>query len=580
MKFTISKNTFPSLDHLIEKLARKARKLGVPAPSYTVGADVSVPVYPRDSHGAIVSTLPALYHIACVEIVLDYEPMMLAGWDFVAVVEHLSTGNVVSRCPGHEETEIPANYRTDAPTCDHCGTVRRRIETFIVRDESGTFQRIGRTCLRDFTGHNVAGLAGRLSVWREIYGALTGWSDEDERGAGGRMAILTASFVAWVCLVVEAEGRFYSKKMADTTGCEATANTAWRALHDAKGSPSVENRSKAAELLEWVADTTDTNDYMSNLRVACAEETIRDRRIGLVASVYGAHERALGREVARKAEQATRINEYMGAPGDKFGRKLSSKDKKAGATAHPALTVTLEKIITIEGHYGTSYLHVFRSAEGHTLKWFGSEDAAYDLRWSYETVGQSLRGNDITQSVECFPVGSTFEIAATVKACDEYKGTKQTVLTRVKRLTPALDSDALKARRVADAVELEAVKAEIAATFTELKACVNVAHVEIINACSYYVTFNDGTERAMGQTCAERLIKNDAGLRAMSDTDHEMAKVIKTNTEGLITVSKDAAGTWYLHVGDRAATPATVEEVTGIFNAYRIKGGRLAGVSA
>lgn len=149
----------------------------------------------------------------------------------------------------------------------------------------------------------------------------------------------------------------------------------------------------AQRVLEFARNMEGDGDYPSNMRAMAQQEHLTYKHIGLMASaVSGWH-----REQEKLAEQAAEraapaLNEWIGAP----------KDKLAG------IPVTVVGLKYIPGDYGGQSLITMRDDQGRTLKWFASNPPELDE-------------------------GSKMMIdKATVKALDEYQGTKQTVITRAK----------------------------------------------------------------------------------------------------------------------------------------------------
>jgi len=75
--------------------------------------------------------------------------------------------------------------------------------------------------------------------------------------------------------------------------------------------------------------------------------------------------------------------------------------------------VKVEKVITIDGEWGTSFLVIMTSVEGHSLKNFASGGSAF-----------------ATDAIEAEKDGEPLKIKATVKKHDTYKDLPQTVVTR------------------------------------------------------------------------------------------------------------------------------------------------------
>ena len=84
-------------------------------------------------------------------------------------------------------------------------------------------------------------------------------------------------------------------------------------------------------------------------------------------------------------------SEYQGEVGDKI-----------------TAIVTVEKAIMLDGYYGPSTMHIMRDYDGNCYVW--------------------------TTAARSWEVGSEHNIAGTIKELKQYRGTKQTVLTRCRSL--------------------------------------------------------------------------------------------------------------------------------------------------
>ena len=103
-------------------------------------------------------------------------------------------------------------------------------------------------------------------------------------------------------------------------------------------------------------------------------------------------------------KRAQDVSEYVGEVGERI-----------------TVEVTLKGSYSFETHYTysgeTNYIHTFEDAAGNVYKWKTADCLSYkpeDRNWVYPEPGDRLT------------------ITGTVKAHEEYKGTKQTVLTRCK----------------------------------------------------------------------------------------------------------------------------------------------------
>lgn len=168
----------------VAKINRKAAKLGCSPVGFECGAPYNEPgVVVTDDES--FAACGALEGINCRKVVRTFvnvkvfgETPKLAGWEFIGVIVPMGVGNIL-KIVGNEE--VPEAYRTAEPKCDHCKTIRRRNETYLVRHESGEWKQVGSTCIEDFLGGlSVEAVAGALEMILGVIGRCL--SDEDEIG--------------------------------------------------------------------------------------------------------------------------------------------------------------------------------------------------------------------------------------------------------------------------------------------------------------------------------------------------------------------------------------------------------------
>lgn len=198
--YNIPEVNFSSFVARIEKLNKRARKLNVEPIAYTVNTEKMVK-YVADEHGVRRDVLVKVF-----EVSLDIPEIKLGGWSFVATIDHTEeAGNIVRVAPSFDGV-LSSEYRTCAPNCEHCRINRVRNETFIVRNVvSGEIKQIGRSCLKDFLGHDVASFLARCEM---IALASEAAEDSESYGvSGGGLEYYTlVEYVACVLSVVDAKG--------------------------------------------------------------------------------------------------------------------------------------------------------------------------------------------------------------------------------------------------------------------------------------------------------------------------------------------------------------------------------------
>jgi hypothetical protein len=96
---------------------------------------------------------------------LSGEPPRLEGWEVVGRLDHRDGGPgriaFASRGVDH------AAWSGARPWCEHCGLLRRRTVTYLVRRRGGEIRQIGSSCLRDYTGHDLARVVRQAELIRK-----------------------------------------------------------------------------------------------------------------------------------------------------------------------------------------------------------------------------------------------------------------------------------------------------------------------------------------------------------------------------------------------------------------------------
>jgi hypothetical protein len=354
-------------------------------------------------------------------VTIDAETPKIAGWTFVATIDHSATaGNIIRSVP-NTNCEIPETYRSVSPVCDHCGKIRSRRDTFLLRcDATGEFKQIGRQCIRDFIGYDVT----RAVALAEIsYSSSPSDSDRDYEGGIvlDRRYIFVRTYLAHVSACIRKLGWVSRKdaEMRDYTVQPTSSN----AHHNMFPPPN--SRDDRIALIDKDFETADAaleyglslasnprGEYEYNLSIVCQETMIEGRSIGLLASLIPAFFRYTEREFQRTERRAAlKLGEsqHVGKEGDKIG------------TGKQHVIAPFEAVLygynAFDGRFGPTYLYRFRGDDGNVFVWFASEGPA-------ETLG--LGGLDASRRVRVRIVGGT------VKKHSEREGVKQTQLTRTK----------------------------------------------------------------------------------------------------------------------------------------------------
>lgn len=290
MLYTIPLENLDTFENRFNKLVKAANKIGVPAPTRLILGHIQREV--KNTDGVVERTYTV------VEVSVEGSAPVIAGWQFVAVLEHTDEGNIVRRVPGSDESIDLAAYRTVEPWCDHCRLNRRRNDTYLVRRnkmDAHDIKQVGSSCLKDFTGHADPHAYARLAEMLIDFDLYAGNDEDDYLGGGSGSAVSGLRWVLsrTVCAIRE---RGWAPRSKSLPG-HATADVVMD--ENFKGISRDGDEALIEAAIDW-ARTMDAgdNDYLWNLRTVCKHDYIGDRQIGIAASLITAYQREEAKKYA------------------------------------------------------------------------------------------------------------------------------------------------------------------------------------------------------------------------------------------------------------------------------------------
>lgn len=386
MSYQLTLEALEATREKIEKINAKASKKGLSGRLEVIAEEITVT---HDIAGIPVEEV--LYSTT-----ITGEPPKHNGWVFLATLEWVDTGVIVRAVPGAPTAD---RSKFEPNKCDHCGTYRRRNETYVVRnEETGEQLQVGSTCLKDFLGWSgsVAFLTDE-DCDREISGFLN----------FGSPVYTTESIlaVAWACVTT-----FGYQKAHEDNPTKATVYTVIAARENkynrelkARIAPVAKDAIPMAQKLrEFILsdEFRGDGDYVQNLKTYCAADTNTARSFGFLASVPQAYARHLEKTLIRERANANRKNEWIGTLKKRQTFKVKVRAVK-----------WLEDYYNPHG--GSKPLYTLITEDGYELKWFASNDG--------------VLGEDVTPDDQDF-----FPLIGTVVKHDEYNGYKSTCINRCK----------------------------------------------------------------------------------------------------------------------------------------------------
>lgn len=361
----------------LEKLQKKINRIinkGAPI-KFEIGEDCYIPYHIDgiyDVNGRLVT-----FYLKAKEVYVEGE-YIINGWRFVATIEHKDSGNIIRSIDPKLEDKIPEIYRTCAPYCDHCKQARHRKDTYLIYNEStNEFKQVGKSCLMEYTCGLSADICAEICSCIPMCESACELDDEFMRSVKASMRTSSCVSSKEIKEVSYAYVKQNGYKSGETT--RAIADLVFNGRSNARGS-----KEQIEKVDAWVKSLDANNDYLKNAKVAWESSYSEYRDIAFIASLINTY----FKEMTRKDEIAKSNNTYMGNVGDKVVFKVASK-----------------RVLYCKGkyaYYGDEvYMFELHDEQGHTILWS-------------------------TSSIVC--VGDI--IQAKIKELGEYKGIKQTIITR------------------------------------------------------------------------------------------------------------------------------------------------------
>lgn len=372
----------------IAKLNRKAVKLGV--------APMIFEVTGKFEDKKITGPNDNEYLVRFCEVRISGDSPVLAGWNFLAQLDHDNGYNIVNNLSGKS---LSGEYGTVAANCDHCKIDRQRNKTYIVENiKSRVRKQVGSTCVKDFTGHKSPEKV--LAIYSNFFRLISDAAEcnGEYLSTGGEYRQNTADFVRMAVAVILKDG--FRPAASD----QSTKDVVFYHLYPPKGvygelvvlearnllaQPDV-NRFTAFMLMDFV-DELDAkkslNDFEFNLKNILSDETFKPR----YGSYLAAGVNSAIKSFIKRKEVVAKSNEFIGDP----------------ANGRETFDLNFIRQSTFESQFGMSTRYVFEDVKGNSVVLFSTSD------FELETA-------------------RTYKVVARVKKHNIYEGRKQTIITRVK----------------------------------------------------------------------------------------------------------------------------------------------------
>lgn len=304
MKFSIPTQNDSAFQHVVGKLAKRAEKCGVIFNVEVIGTRIE----PKNFAEV---TRYTEYHVS-------HTAIKLGEYSLVGTLDHWTAkpSVIINSVP---DMEVPEHYQTDAGNCDHCSTKRDRKLTCVLRNEAGEYITVGRSCVKDFIGYDINFQLKYLEELRTLYANIGGGSDEYGFYGNSNGGEREYSMLVWLTqafAIYRLEGYHNAKSFDPSTslktrlvfeppqffGQNAEANRQDHYDWVSSVKPTDADRDMAKKAVAWVAETTDTSNYMHNLRAIVAGGFVSPKLAGYATSLTICYAKAMEKHVERARE--------------------------------------------------------------------------------------------------------------------------------------------------------------------------------------------------------------------------------------------------------------------------------------
>lgn len=314
-------------------------------------------------------------------------------WEFIATLQHLTTGENIIRAIDNS-IQIPKEFRESGSACQHCMVNRYRKDTYLVKNiNTNHIVQVGSSCIKDFLGgQSPDNLLQKAELVSGLIEYMEGSSQQNVRSDG---ILHLIKVLAQTAACIRDYG-WVSKSSAMESGKTSTATWVMDNFYPPtdKFILSIINDSDkelAFVASDWAENLSDLecekSDYLHNIRAIARSGMVSYRTMGFATSIVNSYQRSLNEKNIKP------ISEYVGNAKEKFVYQL-----------------ILKHDFPYTGSYGTTFKYIFEDENGNVLVWNSSK--SFDL----------VRGNK-------------YLIKGTIKDHSEYKGTKQTIITRCQFLS-------------------------------------------------------------------------------------------------------------------------------------------------
>lgn len=354
----------------VEKLEKKANK---------IGCDFQVKLLSNNAIVDGIYTSNKEYQIT-LDIDLKIPDYKLVGINKLNVGEYIyiTIDNTI---------EVPKTVK-NTYICNHCNTNRKRKMYYIFHNEkTNNFVSVGSTCCKEYFGIDIEKVFKKYDT---LLQSMDGYFIDNEIKIIKTSVNHVISKILAYDKINDTNKYPYKSYKSNLYECvsELGLNSNYIEEYEYYLNNETELKKEAGEIIEYVLnmENKENSEYINNLKNIFKNEYMDVKFTKYI--LYSTKLVAIDK-FKKQPKKEVQPSNYIGEIKDKV-----------------ELELTLYNTVTLDGFYGISYIYLFKDKQGNIFKWVTNTVVLEDDR--------------------------TYTIKGTIKAHEEYKGTKQNVLTRCK----------------------------------------------------------------------------------------------------------------------------------------------------
>lgn len=377
----IPSENMDKLNKKIEMINRKAVKNGLVPLVLNVG----------DVIETTNTKLGISYTTHSYPVTIEGEYPSINGWECIANIDHKDGVNIVNV---YEEINV-SKWRERKPTCDHCGHNKIKVYSYLIRNvETREIMQIGKSCIKDYIKADPKHMLWMLSWVNNLEELL---EEEFTKVEHYEYYYGVAKIATVAAMSIRKNGFVSSDSDDDNIPTKFDVNNYFFGNRNPEyvsyWKLTDEDRDIGTDTVDYFLNGDANNNFTITIKQLMELGEVRAKYFAYIASAVAGYLKHLDREAKKVIDsKILRVNGTVGT--------IKKRED---------FNVVLESVITTSGFYGATYITKFRKDTGETLVLFASNPIDAD-------------------------VGDSLTIKATVKKFDEFKGWKQTIITRGKVL--------------------------------------------------------------------------------------------------------------------------------------------------